>query len=97
MKLELSFDTTRDEHGVFDGRQLAEHLIWTAYRLLVPYVHGCPGCADNLFTVIANKAIEKVPRDSEGRPAGSIYAVGEGEARERAEEAHVEAAHDLHP
>ena len=94
MKLELSFETTRDEHGVFDGRALAEHMIWTAYQLLTPYVNHCPACADNLFTVIANKAIEKAPRDSEGHPSGSLYATGEGEVRQKAEAAHLEAAHD---
>jgi hypothetical protein len=26
MKLELYFEMTRDEHGVFDGRALAEHM-----------------------------------------------------------------------
>lgn len=94
MKMELSFETTRDEHGVFNGLALADHMIWTAYQLLTPYVNHCPACADNLFTVIANKAIEKVPRNSNGNPAGSLYATGEGEARQRAEQAHLEAAHD---
>jgi len=49
-----------DEHGVFDGREMARQLIGNAYRVLVPYVSGCPACTDNLFGVIANRTIEEI-------------------------------------
>ena len=60
MPLELKFDVKADEHGVFDGRELAQELIGTAYRLLAPYVHACPACTDTLFTVIANRVIDQL-------------------------------------
>jgi hypothetical protein len=44
--------------------------IWTACQLLVPYVDACPACADNL--VHSGQGFDKVPRDSEGKPSGSL-------------------------
>lgn len=65
MQIELIFDVVPDEFGVIDGRKLAQELISAAYQILVPYVRGCPACADNLFSGIANQAIEELPC---GRP-----------------------------
>jgi len=42
MRLEFTIRVEPDEHGVFDGRELARQLIGNAYRLLVPYVRACP-------------------------------------------------------
>ena len=37
----LEYDLEPDEHSVKDGYKLAQHLIGTAYRAVVPYVAGC--------------------------------------------------------
>jgi hypothetical protein len=93
MALELKFDVKPDEHGVFDGRDLAEQLIYVAYRLLVPYVNACPACTDSLFTVIANNVIENL-HHGDGMLPGTVYAKGEGEERHKAETAHFNATVD---
>jgi len=94
MPLELKFDVKADEHGVFDGRELAGQLIGTAYRLLAPYVQACPACTDTLFTVIANRAIDQLHQQKEKALSGGFYYMGKGEDREEGERAHLEAAHD---
>ena len=45
---------------------LAEGMIAHAAKLLAPYVNGCPGCLDLLFTHLANAALEDFHR-SNGR------------------------------
>lgn len=56
--LELIFDVEPDTYGVIDGRELASALVQTAYALLTPYVEACPACADDLFSAVANTAIQ---------------------------------------
>ncbi|MCJ2015870.1 hypothetical protein MKK84_00245 [Methylobacterium sp. E-065] len=73
MPFELAWNIEPDERGVIDGRELARELIAAAYRALVPYVDACPACADNLFGVIANKAIDDVQRD--GYAGAGLYVV----------------------
>ena len=94
MPLELKFDVKADEHGVFDGRELAQELIGTAYRLLAPYVHGCPACTDTLFTVIGNRVIDQLHQHKGEALSGGFYYKGKAEEREQGERAHLEAAHD---
>ena len=57
MSLQLTFAIEPDEHGVVDGRLLAQQLIAVAFRALVPYVDGCHGCADKFFGLIANEVL----------------------------------------
>lgn len=94
MPLEFTIRVEPDEHGVFDGREMARQLIGNAYRLLVPYVNACPACTDNLFGVIANCTIEEIHQADreEGRLAGSIMSTRTGEERTAGEKAHLEAA-----
>ena len=77
MPLELTYTVEPDEHGVIDGRDLARQMIGNAYRLLVPYVSACPACADNLFTAIANQALDAMHEDAraKGKLAGFFYSV----------------------
>jgi len=91
MRLELTFDVVPDELGVIDGRKLAQALISAAYQNVVPYVRGCPACADNLFSGIANQAIEELHVEGRkiGTLPGGLYRFGEVED---ATERHIEAA-----
>lgn len=75
MAFELLMTTEPDSAGVVDGRVLARELIMTAFQALVPYVHGCPSCADRLFTVVANAAIQEVHdgADENGELPGGVY------------------------
>jgi hypothetical protein len=95
MPLEFTIRVEPDEHGVFDGREMARQLIGNAYRLLVPYVKACPACSDNLFSAIANKTIEDIHQadreDGKGL-AGSIMSTRTGEERAAGEKAHFEEA-----
>ena len=85
MPLELKFDVKADEHGVFDGRELAQELIGTAYRLLAPYVDGCPACTDTLFTVIGNRVIDQLHQHKGEALSGGFYYMGKAEEREQGE------------
>ena len=86
--LELRYKIEPDAHGVFDGRELARALIANAYRLLMPYVNGCPACSDNLFTVIANETIAEIHEDED---TGIVMAAGASAAQKAA---HFEEAKD---
>ncbi len=68
--LQISFNIAPKEDGVIDGRELARGLIENAFELLVPYVDGCPACADALFTVLANEALAAA--HATGRETGSL-------------------------
>lgn len=58
---ELSFDYDVElDGGVVDGRKLAAQMVVDAWRLLLPYVKGCPGCAENMLGTLAAREIEKV-------------------------------------
>jgi hypothetical protein len=95
MPLEFTIRVEPDEHGVFDGRELARQLIGNAYRLLVPYVKACPACSDTLFSAIANRTIEEIHQDARekgGKLAGSIMSARTGEERTAGEKAHFEEA-----
>jgi hypothetical protein len=96
MPLEFTYRVEPDEHGVFDGRELARQMIGNAYRLLVPYVRACPACADNLFSAIANRTIEELhrePAEKGGHLAGfSMSARPAGAERDEGVKAHLEAA-----
>jgi len=97
MPLELTYTVEPDEHGVIDGRDLARQMIGNAYRLLVPYVSACPACADNLFTAIANQALDAMHEDAraKGKLAGFFYSVRPpGPERDEGEKAHLAAARD---
>jgi hypothetical protein len=97
MPLQFTISVEPDEHGVFDGREMARQLIGNAYRVLVPYVSGCPACTDNLFGVIANRTIEEIHQadHAEGgktRLDVQIMSTRTGEARAAGEKAHFQAA-----
>ena len=96
MALEFTFDVKPDEHGVYDGRDLARQFIGTAYRLLVPYVNACQPCADALFMVVANRVIEELHQrgHDKGRLEGFFYSALKGEERESGWQAHFAAATD---
>jgi hypothetical protein len=53
--VEINFTVEKDANGVFNGLDLARDMIAKAYQLLAAYVDGCPACADDLFTVLANQ------------------------------------------
>jgi hypothetical protein len=85
MPLEFTYHVDADEHGVFDGRELARQLIGNA----------CPACADKLFGVIANLTIEELhqdARDKGGRLAGFSMSSRTGDERTAGVKAHLEAA-----
>ena len=82
-----SFAVEVDEERVVDGRKHAATLIHQAYRLLMPYVGDCPGCADQLFGVIANQVIDQV--HEAGDPGVLLHLGGEDE-RGAAQFAHLE-------
>ena len=94
MALQFTFAVTPDEHGVYDGRELARQFIGTAYRLLVPYVNACPACSDNLFNVIADRVIEELHRQGrdKGDLEGFFYSILKGEERDSGAKAHFAAA-----
>jgi hypothetical protein len=97
MAIELSYKIDPDEHGVFDGRDLARQLIGDAYRLLVPYVNARPACADNLFSVIANGMIDELHQQAQekGKLPGFFLTTGQDkQERTAAERAHLAAATD---
>jgi hypothetical protein len=78
-KIQLSYSgVAPDQHNVFDGRQLGRELIAGAYKLSLSYVGGCPTCADNLFTVIANEAMREIhdTKDAHGKVRGQILTDG---------------------
>lgn len=77
---ELTYKVTVDENGVFDGRDIAEGLIRDAYKFLVPYAEGCPGCSDSLFTVIANNVISELRAGKE--LPGTMMAASEEDSAE---------------
>lgn len=90
--LQLEYDLEPDEHGVFDGREIARHLIGTAYRLVATYTGGCPSCTDKLISAIANQVIEGIWQDL--KPDGSLRSavITAGDAPEDAYRAHLAAA-----
>ena len=95
MSLEFTYKVDPDEHGIYDGRELARQLVATAYRLLVPYVNACPACADTLFGVVANATIEEL--HEQGRERGQLEEalmciLPHGAEWEAAEKAHFAAA-----
>jgi hypothetical protein len=93
--IELSYDIDADENGMFDGRKLARQLIGDAFRLLVPYVHSCPGCTDALFTVIANDIMGELHEQSResGQLQGFMFCTEEDPAkRAEIEKVHLAAA-----
>jgi hypothetical protein len=94
MALEFTFAVTPDEHGIYDGRELARQFIGSAYRLLVPYVNACPACSDNLFNVIADRVIEELHQRGrdKGGMEGFFYSALKGEERDRGGQAHFAAA-----
>ena len=71
---------------------MARALIGDAYRLLLPNVNSCPACGDNLFSVLANGAIEEIHQSRDLN--GNVMAVGQGPEREPAMRAHFEGAVD---
>jgi hypothetical protein len=92
MAVEFHFDVVPDEHGVFDGRELAEQMIDLAYRALVPYVYACPGCSDTLFAAVANRAIARLHCEDLGDHPSYLYATVTGKAGCDAEIAHLKAS-----
>ena len=58
---EVSFDyEAKIEGGVVDGRELAAEMLSDAWRLLLPYVKGCPACVENMLVSLAAREIGKV-------------------------------------
>lgn len=55
--LAMDYEVAVDE-TVIDGRQLAVQLIVDAWKLLIPYTKECPACAEKMFTVLANDALD---------------------------------------
>ena len=85
--LTCSFAIEVDEDRVVDGRRHAATLIHQAYRLLMPYVDNCSGCADQLFAVIANQMIDQI---HEAGDPGILLHLGPQEERTGAQLAHLE-------
>lgn len=87
-----------DENGIYDGREVARQLIRTAFQSLTPYVRGCPGCADNLFGLIANEALTELHdhRDEDGNLEWKLWTTPEAEAAAGADEAVGNHALDSH-
>ena|SRR5438874_351488 len=94
MPLEFTYHVEPDEHGVFDGRELARQLIGNAYRLLVPYVKACPACADSLFSAIANRTIEELHQEAreKGTIGGFSMSARTGDERQAGVDAHLKSA-----
>jgi len=94
MPIEFTFAVEPDEHGIFDGRELARKFIGSAYHLLVPYVSACPACADNLFSAIANGVIEELHQEGRdrGKLEGFFMSRRTGPERDEGETAHLAAA-----
>lgn len=94
MPLEFSFDVTPDEHGVYDGRELARRFLAAAFQVLTPYVSGCPACTDTLFSTLANDVLAEL--HELGRQTGQLpsatYALGPQEDRDMRQQQHLEAA-----
>lgn len=94
--LQFEYNIDPDENAVFDGREIAKGLIRDAFRFLIPYAQGCPACADNLFSALANAAISE---EHEHKKTGEFLDRAvvffdprlEETARADAWEAHIEA------
>lgn len=91
MTIQISFNVLPDKHGVVDGRELARQMLAQAYLLLVPYATGCYGCASNLFSVLANRAIDDMQKErtTNGDPLGIVMTVCDPKDRQMAELAHM--------
>lgn len=91
--VEIRFNVEQDENGVFSGLDLAREMIADAYRLLAAYVDGCPACADDLFTVLANQEMLALhgQRDGTGEVPTLFLAAGSDEGKEQAVRQHVQA------
>ena len=92
--IQIQFTTGPDANGVVSGMDLAREMIMDAYRLLAPYAGVCPACADDLFTCIANEAIENLHarRRATGIFPTMVLTVGEtAETRRERFDAHLEA------
>ncbi|WP_244832489.1 hypothetical protein [Caballeronia sp. TF1N1] len=93
-KLQFTFDVDPDANGVYDGRELAKQFIGAAFKLLVPYVDGCPACADNLMTAIANDVMEQL--HEEGRQQGGLesgtYSTGDPASKALRVREHLDAS-----
>jgi len=94
MPIEFTFKVEPDEHGIFDGRELARQFVGSAYRLLVPYVSVCSACTDNLFSTIANGVIEELHQQGrdKGKLEGFFMSTRSGDERHAGERAHLAAA-----
>lgn len=95
--LELAYDVKPDEQGVFNGLDVAQALISNAAMFLAPYVNECPACLDNLFSHIANHALEQLHRAKEetGKMPTLIYAVGEGAQRDAGIRMHLDSKREM--
>jgi hypothetical protein len=93
--LQLDFDVKPDENGAINGVELAGQLLGYAGMLLAPYTNNCPACTDDLFSVLANQALERL---HEGFKAGQVFStvlvVGEGDQQEISS-AHLETMRPL--
>lgn len=74
-RLDIGFDVNTDDEEVVDGISLAKAMIENGYRFLIPYVKGCPACADTLFSAFANQAIEEIHRENleDGHLGGGVF------------------------
>ena len=92
--LELKINVEPDEHGVYDGRDLARHLFFAAFNVLVPYAGACPACTDILFSELANEVMTDLHDRGrvEGQLPSAIYALSPDDSRDDRIAAHLEAA-----
>ena len=58
--IELGYVSDPDEFGVHDGRELSRQLVADAFRLLIPYVNGCPTCVGELLGAISDQVAREV-------------------------------------
>lgn len=92
--LQLEYDLTHDEHGIFDGRDVALALIRSAYQLVLPYTANCPACASAIVAAHADHVLCELLNDcAQGCGAeGSFMTVGEPDSASQM--AHLTAAEE---
>ena len=92
-QLELEYDDIPGSDGIFDGVELARQLINDAYKLLIPYTNHCPGCADNMFTAVANEVLETIHREAKEKNDFNglvLYTVKDEQGQKQAMENHLQ-------
>lgn len=91
--VEIRFNVEEDQYGVFSGLDLAREMIADAYQLLATYVDGCPACADDLFTVLANQEMLALHgQQDENSEVPTLFLAAGGDEGTEAVRQHLKAA-----